>query len=77
MTAGDIVGRYRVLRHIGQGGTSLVYLAEHAGLRSPRRFAIKVIASGFLVGEHEKFDRECEILATFDHPNIARISTGA
>jgi serine/threonine protein kinase len=73
LMAGDIVGRYRVLRRIGQGGTSLVYLAEHVGLRSPRRFAIKVIASAFFAGQHERFDRECEILATFEHPNIARI----
>jgi tetratricopeptide (TPR) repeat protein/tRNA A-37 threonylcarbamoyl transferase component Bud32 len=73
LIAGDLVGRYRVLRLIGQGGTSLVYLAEHAGLHSPRRFAIKVIASAFLAGQRERFDRECEILAAFEHPNIARI----
>lgn len=73
LIAGDIVGRYRVLRLIGQGGTSLVYLAEHVDLHSPRRFAIKVIASAFFVGQHEKFDRECEILSAFEHPNIARI----
>jgi serine/threonine protein kinase len=72
LMVGDIVGRYRILRHIGQGGTSLVYLAEHVGLHN-RRFAIKVIASAFIAGQHDKFDRECEILATFEHPNIARI----
>ncbi len=70
---GDILGRYRVLRPIGQGGTSLVYLAEHVGLHSPRRFAIKVIASAFLGGQFDRFDRECEILAGLEHPNIARI----
>jgi serine/threonine protein kinase len=70
---GDIVDRYRVLRRLGQGGTSLVYLAEHVGLQSPRRFAIKVIHSAFFAGQHERFERECEILAAFDHPNIARI----
>jgi serine/threonine-protein kinase len=73
LMTGDIVGRYRVLRLIGQGGTSLVYLAEHVGLRSPRRFAIKVIASAFFAGQRERFDRECDILATLEHPNIARI----
>jgi tetratricopeptide (TPR) repeat protein len=73
LMAGDLVGRYRVLRRIGQGGTSLVYLAEHADLHSPRRFAIKAIASAFIAGQHEKFERECEILAAFEHPNIARI----
>src|ERR1700690_1127892 len=51
LLAGDIVGRYRVLRRLGQGGTSLVYLAEHVGLQSPRRFAIKVIALAFLAGQ--------------------------
>jgi serine/threonine protein kinase len=73
LIAGDIVSGYRVLRIIGQGGTSLVYLAEHAGLRSPRRFAIKVIASAFIAGRQERFERECEILAAIEHPNIARI----
>jgi len=73
LMAGDPVGQYRVLRPIGQGGTSLVYLAEHSGLHSPRRFAIKVIASAFIVGRHERFDSECEILANLEHPNIARI----
>jgi serine/threonine protein kinase/tetratricopeptide (TPR) repeat protein len=72
LMAGDVVGRYRILRDIGRGGTSLVYLAEHVGLHN-RRFAMKVIASGFIAGRHEKFDRECEILATLEHPNIARI----
>lgn len=73
LITGDVVGRYRVLRRIGQGGTSLVYLAEHVGLQSPRRFAIKVIASAFLAHQPQRFDRECDILATFEHPNIARI----
>ena len=73
LMAGDILGRYRILRIIGQGGTSLVYLAEHAGLRSPRRFAVKVIASAFLAGRPARFERECEILAAVEHPNIARI----
>jgi serine/threonine protein kinase len=72
LLAGDVVGHYRVRRHIGQGGTSLVYLAEHVGLQG-RRFAIKVIASAFLAGQHQRFERECEILAAFEHPNIARI----
>jgi serine/threonine protein kinase len=73
LLAGDIVGRYRVLRRLGQGGTSLVYLAEHVGLQSPRRFAIKVIALAFLAGQELRFEREAEILASFQHPNIARI----
>ena len=70
---GDVVGRYRVLRRIGQGGTSVVYLGEHAGLPSRRRFAIKVIASAFIGGHGERFERECEILAALEHPNVARI----
>ncbi len=73
VSSGDILGRYRVLRSIGQGGTSLVYLAEHVDLPSQRRFAIKVITPTALVGEWERFERECEILAALEHPNIARI----
>jgi hypothetical protein len=70
---GDVVGRFRILRLIGQGGTSLVYLAEQSDFRSPRRFAVKIIASAFIAGRPEYFERECEILAAFEHPNIVRI----
>jgi serine/threonine protein kinase len=70
---GDIVGRYRILKRIGQGGTSVVYLAERTDMRTTRRYAVKLIASSFMPLMRERFERECEILATLDHPNIARI----
>jgi non-specific serine/threonine protein kinase/serine/threonine-protein kinase len=73
LTPGDVLGRYRVLRNVGQGGTSVVYLAEHVGMSSRRRFAIKVIPPAFLAGQQERFERECEILAACEHPNITRI----
>ena len=74
LVAGDIVDSYRVVQCLGRSGTSVVYLAEHAGLESPRRFAIKAIDPAGFDGGQERFERECEILATFDHPNIARIA---
>ena len=74
LMAGDIVDSYRVLQCLGRGGTSVVYLAEYAALQSPRRFAIKAFAPACFDGAGERFERECEILATFDHPNIARIA---
>jgi serine/threonine protein kinase len=70
---GDVVGRYRLLRRIGHGGTSVVYLAERTDMRTTRRYAVKVLASAFMPLIRERYERECEILAALDHPNISRI----
>jgi tRNA A-37 threonylcarbamoyl transferase component Bud32/tetratricopeptide (TPR) repeat protein len=70
---GDVVGRYCILKRIGHGGTSVVYLAERTDMRTARQYAVKVLASAFMPLIRERFERECEILATLDHPNIVRI----
>jgi serine/threonine protein kinase len=71
--AGDVLGRYRILKRIGQGGTSVVYLAEHIEIRGPRRYAVKLISPAFMATQNQRFELECEILANFEHPNIVRI----
>lgn len=67
------IGRYQVLRPIGQGGMGTVYLAEDPLLK--RRVAIKVVR---VAGEarHQamlRFRREAEISAQLNHPNLVTI----
>jgi serine/threonine-protein kinase len=67
------IGRYRVLRPLGQGAMGVVYLAEDPLLK--RNLAIKVVKA---VGEVrdlalERFRREAEISAKLNHPNVVTI----
>jgi serine/threonine-protein kinase len=72
--AGDTVGPYRPLRPIGQGGMGEVWLAERAGGQLKRRVALKLPMLGVrrtvLV---QRFERERDILASLEHPHIARL----
>jgi serine/threonine protein kinase/tetratricopeptide (TPR) repeat protein len=72
-SSGLIVGAYRLLREIGHGGMSCVWLAERCDGQPNRQIALKLpfIGHGRLLADH--FKRECEILATLTHPNIARL----
>lgn len=69
---GFFLGKYRLLSHLGTGGMSSVYLAEHVLMR--RRVAIKVLPrsrvndSSYL----ERFHREARAVASLDHRNIVR-----
>src|SRR5262245_59053811 len=66
------VGRYRILRVLGEGGMGTVYEAEQD---SPRRsVALKVIRPGLVgPGVLKRFAQEAQILGRLDHPGIARI----
>ena len=69
---GFFLGKYKLLGHIGSGGMSSVYLAEHTLMRRSR--AIKVLPrsrvndSAYL----ERFHREAQATAALDHPHIVR-----
>ena len=69
---GFFLGKYRLLDHLGTGGMSSVFLAEHPLMR--RRVAIKVLPknrvndSSYLA----RFHREARACAALDHPNIVR-----
>jgi eukaryotic-like serine/threonine-protein kinase len=67
------VGRYRLLRVLGEGGMGTVYEAEQ---QEPvkRRVALKVLKPG--LGSKEvvaRFEAERQALALMDHPHIARV----
>lgn len=70
---GDVIGRYRLLERIGEGGMGEVFMAEQvADVR--RRVALKIIKLGMDTREVvARFEVERQALALFDHPNIARV----
>src|SRR5881397_3327671 len=70
---GDIIGRYKLLQKIGEGGCGVVYLAEQ---EEPvrRRVALKIIKLGMDTRQViARFEAERQALALMDHPNIAKI----
>ncbi|MEM8996803.1 MAG: serine/threonine-protein kinase [Acidobacteriota bacterium] len=71
------IGGYRVIERLGTGGMGAVYLAERRDADFERRVAIKVMRAGFDVPEaRRRFVSERQILASFDHPRIARLYDG-
>ncbi|XZE43123.1 serine/threonine protein kinase [Pirellulaceae bacterium SH467] len=69
---GFFLGRHKLLGHLGSGGMSSVYLAEHLGMRHKR--AIKVLPKSKLGNNSylERFQREAKAIASLNHPNIVR-----
>ena len=69
-TGPENVGPYRILRELGRGGQSVVYLAEDPRLR--RRVALKVLPATLLSSQRakERFRREAELAAKLEHPGI-------
>lgn len=71
---GTICGPYRLLRQIGEGGMGTVFLAERADGEVEQRVAFKFIRPGFDVPTlMRRFLRERQILASLNHPGIARL----
>jgi hypothetical protein len=74
---GRQIGPYEILREIGQGGMGTVYLAARADRAFRKQVALKIVRPE--AGSEEvlrRFQQEREILATLDHPNIARLLDG-
>jgi eukaryotic-like serine/threonine-protein kinase len=70
---GDLIGRYKLLQKIGEGGCGVVYMAEQ---EEPvrRRVALKIIKVGMDTRQViARFEAERQALAMMDHPNIARV----
>jgi len=70
--AGELIaGRYRRLGTIGVGGMARVALAEDERLR--RRVAIKALHADSLEDSAERFEREAQLGASLNHPNLVSI----
>ena len=71
---GEIWGRYRVIRLLGRGGMGAVYLAARTDGEVDQQVAIKVVHSGSTLPLfQDRFLRERRILASLNHPGIARL----
>lgn len=70
---GTIIGRYKLLQQIGEGGFGAVYMAEQ--LEPVRRkVALKIIKLGMDTKQVvARFESERQALALMDHPNVARV----
>jgi WD40 repeat protein/predicted Ser/Thr protein kinase len=65
------IGRYRVVRVLGEGGMGTVYEAEQDNPR--RTVALKVIRAGLAAELLQRFAREAQILGRLHHPGIAQV----
>ena len=72
-TVGTIIGPYKLLEKIGEGGFGVVYMADQ--LRPvQRRVALKIIKPGMDTKQViARFEAERQALALMEHPNIAKV----
>ncbi|MEM1116892.1 MAG: tetratricopeptide repeat protein [Bacteroidota bacterium] len=72
LRAGDVVGSYRLVRELGRGGMGTVWLADDE--RLGRQVALKVVKRGMDTDAVlARFRAEQRILASLEHPGIARL----
>ena len=73
---GTVIGSYKLMEQIGEGGMGLVFVAEQ---QQPvrRKVALKVIKPGMDTRQVvARFEAERQALALMDHPNIAKVLDG-
>lgn len=74
LSSGDRVGPYRLIRELGAGGAATVWLAERVDGSLRRQVALKLPRVAWLDrGLAERLNRERDILASLEHPSIARL----
>lgn len=73
-TPEDAVAGYSLLRELGRGGMSVVWLAERTDGSIKRQVALKLpIFALTSPNDAQRFSRETDVLAELTHPNIARL----
>jgi eukaryotic-like serine/threonine-protein kinase len=71
------IGAYRLVRELGRGGMSIVYLSERDDRQFRQTVAVKLIRRGLDTPDLvRRFCAERQILASLNHPNIARLLDG-
>jgi serine/threonine-protein kinase len=70
---GSRLGSHEIIAKLGEGGMGEVYRATDTRLR--RRVAIKVLPAAFTADKDRlgRFEREAQLLASLNHPNIAHV----
>ena len=73
LTPGDRIGQYQIGAQLGAGGMGEVYKARDTRLQ--RQVAIKILPAAFAADPDRlaRFEREAQVLASLNHPNIAQI----
>ncbi|MEW6736242.1 MAG: protein kinase [Acidobacteriota bacterium] len=71
---GQQFGKYYITREIGQGGMGAVYEAERSDIPTAKPVAIKILKQRIDTSVNLlRFHKECQILASLEHPNIVRL----
>ena len=71
---GKVVGNYKLTSVLGHGGTGTVYLAERSDRQYSAQVAVKIVDGATVHGDlGMRFRAERQILASLNHPNIARL----
>lgn len=70
---GQMIGHYRIVSEIGQGGQGAVYKALDT--RLDRTVALKTLPTSFSIDEtsRKRFQREAKLASSLDHPNICTV----
>ncbi len=70
---GETIGPYRILEQLGRGGMATVFKAYHPAL--DRHVAIKAMHPAFMEEPNfqTRFQREAQVVARLDHPNIVPV----
>ena len=77
LRVGHVLGDYRIVEAIGEGGMGTVYRAVRADAEYEQAVAIKIVRGGFdSTALADRFRQERQILASLSHPNIARLLDG-
>src|SRR5436305_14767555 len=67
---GQQFGNYRLLRLVGEGGFSEVYLAKHIHLDA--KVAIKIFHDELMALERDAFLNDARSIATLEHPSLIK-----
>jgi eukaryotic-like serine/threonine-protein kinase len=71
--AGDVIGPYRLIALLGQGGMATVWRARRCDGTLQRDVALKLPHAGWARSIVKRMERERDILASLEHPRIARL----
>ena len=75
--SGECVGPYELLKRVGKGGMGTVYAARRADQEFRKLVAVKLVKPDMESDEIlQRFKHERQVLASLDHPNIARLLDG-
>jgi eukaryotic-like serine/threonine-protein kinase len=73
LSAGSRIGNFEILGTLGAGGMGVVYRATDTKLR--RNVALKILPEAFATDPDrlKRFEREAQVIAALNHPNVVTI----